>query len=213
MAPNSLKGEFIECCDCYTICPCWASDRPDEDHCSAIYIWTFDKGSLIGGEDVGEHSVVAASFHGNRGGSQSALYADSRLPPRTQALLLDAFTGKGGETLQGLARLLGTVIDRGAATISNSRTGTDVNAEWTIEVSVEQVRLAYATGRPAVMDEERLALTIDNSALHQELQLEGPVAVQKMQRFEMAIAPLPGAPFAYAGRAGMRARFDYGQWS
>lgn len=208
MRINSLKGEFIECCDCYTICPCWASDKPDEDHCSAIYVWTFDPGSRIGGREVGGHSLVAASFHGNRGGSQSALYADSRLPPDTRELLLDAFMGKGGETLSDLSQLLGTVIDRGAATISRTGTGTN----WEIKVEVDQARLAYANGGPAVMDGGTRPLTIENSALHHELRLNGPVEVQKMARFEMAVAPLPGAPFAYAGRAGMLAHFDYGAW-
>jgi hypothetical protein len=202
---NSLTGEFVECCDCYTICPCWANDKPDEDHCSAIYVWTFDEGSTIGVHEVGNRSVVAASFHGSRGGSQSALYVDHALSSEARQALLDAFSGNGGDTLRDLSQLLGTIIDSGPARVVRSEKG----GQWEILVEVDERRLAYATGAPAHMDGGAKPLAIDHSALHHELRLKGPVVVQTMERFEMAVAPLPGAPFAYAGRAGMIARFDY----
>jgi hypothetical protein len=70
---NKLKGKFIECCDCYTICPCWVKDRPDEDHCSSLYIWTFDEDAQIEGKDIGGKSVAAAAFHWGDGERQSAI--------------------------------------------------------------------------------------------------------------------------------------------
>jgi hypothetical protein len=210
MGIQKLSGEFIECCDCYTICPCWTNDKPDEDHCSAIYVWTFDKGTTIGGETLDGRSIVAASFHGNRGGSQSALYVDDTLSPKAQQALLGAFAGQGGPTLRDLSKLLGTIIDQGSAKITRTRNGEG----WEVEVELEQgplkyARLAYARGGPSIMDDGSKVLTIDHSALHKELRLMGPVKVQAVERFEMAVSPLPGGPFTYKGRAGMLAQFNY----
>jgi hypothetical protein len=205
MATAKLTGEFIECCDCYTICPCWTDDTPDEDHCSAIYVWTFDDGTTIGGETLAGRSIVAASFHGDRGGSQSALYVDDTLSPKAQQALLEAFAGRGGPTLRDISKLLGTIVDQGPAKITRTRNG----AAWEVEVELKIGRLAYARGGPSIMDDGNKVLTIDNSALHKELRLTGPVEVQTVERLEMAVSPLPGGPFAYKGRAGMLARFDY----
>lgn len=210
MAIQKLSGEFIECCDCYTICPCWTNDKPDEDHCSAIYVWTFDIGAMIAGEILDGRSIVAASFHGNRGGSQSALYVDDTLSPKAQQALLGAFAGQGGSTLRDVSKLLGTIIDQGSAKITRSRN----NDGWEVEVSVVQkslkhARLAYARGGPSIMDDGLKVLTIDHSALHKELRLTGPVEVQAVERFEMAVSPFLGGPFTYQGRAGMLARFNY----
>jgi hypothetical protein len=205
MAITRLTGVFAEICDCYTICPCWADDTPDENHCNAVYVWTFDKGSLVAGHDVGGHSFAAATFHGVGKGSQSALFADAALPQRVQQALFATFSGEAEQTLGDVATMLGTVISTDAAAITHAHKG----SAWTITVEAEGVRLAYAEGKPAHMDGRIRPMTLRDSALHHELRLVSPAVVQEMGRFEMAISPLPGAPFAYSGRAGMTARFSY----
>jgi hypothetical protein len=52
-------------------------------------------------------------------------------------------------------------------------------------------------------------LTLNDTALDDELGIDGAVTVQKVDRFEMAVSPLPGGPFVYSGRSGMAAKFNY----
>jgi hypothetical protein len=242
---NKLKGKFVECCDCYTICPCWVNERPDEDHCSALYIWTFDDDAKIEGRDIGGKSVAAAAFYRSRSGvksanldandkpekllgrpqlsidpeqqnadgeekepssnMQSAIYVDDRMDKDVQQLLIDAFSGRTIKSLQSLQRLVGTVVDSGPAKIVREES----NGEWTVTVEVEGSRIAHATGEATEMGKLAKPLTLNDTALHDELGIEGAVELQKVNRFEMAVSPLPGGPFVYSGRSGMAANFDY----
>ncbi|MCI0754878.1 DUF1326 domain-containing protein [Teichococcus vastitatis] len=205
MATTRLTGDFAEICDCYTICPCWADDTPDENHCNAVYVWTFDERSMVEDHDVGGRSFAAASFHGVGRGSQSVLFADAALPSAAQRALIAAFSAGEGTTLGEVSKMLGTVVSSGAAAITRRRSG----GEWEILVEAQGIRLAYAKGKPAHMDGRIDPMTLHDSALHHELGLVGPAVVQEMDRFEAAVSPLPGGPVAYAGRAGMVARFNY----
>jgi hypothetical protein len=205
ISTDRLKGRFVECCDCFTICPCWLHDRPDEDHCSSLYIWTFDPDAQIEGHAIGGKSVAAVAFHGNRSGMQSAIYVDMTLDSRTQQILLDAFSGKTNESLKSLERLLGTIVDQGAAKITHNRD----NTGWEVTVEVEGSRVAHASGTDAQMEGRSRPLTLNDTAMHDELAIEGAVNVQKVSRFEMAVSPLPGGPFVYSGRSGMAAQFNY----
>jgi hypothetical protein len=239
MSSTTLTGRFLECCDCYTICPCWVNERPDEDHCSALYVWTFDPGSQIEGNDISGKSVVVAAFHGNRQGTQSAIYVDETLSPAAQRELIAAFSGQRAaddeeppeprlikvkersnptiKGLEGLTRLVGRVVDSGSAKISVSPQ-LKQGGDWQVTVQVNESRLAHAKGSSAYMQDRAGAertrpLTLNDTALHDELSLDGAVEVQVVEHFEMAIAPLPGAPFTYAGRSGMAAKFDYSRRS
>jgi hypothetical protein len=241
---HKLAGEFVECCDCYTICPCWVNERPDEDHCSSLYIWTFDDDAHIQGHPIGGKSVAAAAFYRRRSGvksadktdseerklgrpqisidpeqqqaendrqrtsssnMQSAIYVDDTLDEPTQNLLIDAFSGRSIDRLKSLQRLVGTVVDSGPATIDRQVS----NGGWEITVTVNGSRLAQASYTEATMKGQDWPLSLKDTALHYELGIEGAVELQKVSRFEMAVSPLPGGPFVYAGRSGMAARFNY----
>jgi hypothetical protein len=202
---NKLKGKFIECCDCYTICPCWVKDRPDEDHCSSLYIWTFDEDAQIEGKDIGGKSVAAAAFHWGDGERQSAIYVDDTLDKSTQQSLLDAFSGKTVKSLKSLAQLLGTVVDSGPAKIDQEKK----NGKWEVTVTVNESCIAHAVWTEEPMEGRSQPLTLNDTALDDELGIDGAVTVQKVDRFEMAVSPLPGGPFVYSGRSGMAAKFNY----
>lgn len=248
---HKLAGEFVECCDCYTICPCWVNERPDEDHCSSLYIWTFENGSQIEGHDIGGKSVAAAAFYRRRSSvksadnakdkqdreekklgrpqisidpeqqnadnpvltsssnMQSAIYVDDTLDEPTRKLLIDAFSGRSIERLKSLQRLVGTVVDSGPATIDRHVS----NGGWEITVTVNGSRLAQASYTEATMKGQDWPLSLKDTALHYELGIDGAVELQKVSRFEMAVSPLPGGPFVYAGRSGMAARFNYSRGS
>lgn len=202
-----LKGDLIECCDCFTICPCWVNDKPDEDHCSALYVWKFYKGSTINGQDVEGKSMAAATFHGvGQGVGQAVIYADDTLAEDVRNLLLLAFAGKCDGPLKDLVSIFGEVIDTGIANITAIEDG----ASWTVKVTVGDTLLAQGSGKAKRLDGRQAAITLNHSALHKELGLHaGEVTVQTMSRYEIAVSPLPGGPFVYAGRSGMRGSFAY----
>jgi hypothetical protein len=221
LSTDRLHGRFVECCDCFTICPCWVHDRPDEDHCSSLYIWTFGEGAQIKGKSLAGKSVAAVAFHGNRGGMQSAIYADMTLDEETINALYDTFFGKPQdedsfvktdkktERAHSLGRLLGTIVDHGPAKITHKYDKAVDNAGWEVTVEVEGSRLAHASGHNAKMEGRSQPLTLNDTALHDEMGIDGAVGVQEVTRFEMAVSPLPGGPFVYSGRSGMAAKFDY----
>ncbi len=201
----SLSGTFVECCDCFTICPCWVADAPDEDHCSGLYVWTFDPASQIAGFDVGGASVAAASYHGNGAGGQAVLFVDQGLAAAAQNALIEAFAGRRAGPLKDLSKLLGTIIDSGPANIETNF-GSD---EFEVTVTVKGSELASAKGKAKVLDRPLEPMTLKNSALERELGIRGAVEVQEMENLGVSVAALPGGPLQFKGRSGMRGSFVY----
>jgi predicted metal-binding membrane protein len=197
-----LRGDFVECCDCYTICPCWVSDLPDEDHCSGVYVWRFDKDSRIDGIDVSGMKVAAAAFHAVRSGGQAMFFIDTREAdgPETAArayrAILNAFTGKidlddpaaGEGQFQSLSRLLGTIVGDSAAEICTEFKKND----FEVSIKVGKSTIATAKGGDLVFD--AVPMNIGQAALTAELGIEGEVQVQRMGELTVHVAALPGGP-------------------
>lgn len=221
-----LSGAFVECCDCFTICPCWVADTPDEDHCSGLYVWHFAEGSKIGKFNVSGKSVAAATFHGNKAKGQAVLFVDQGLEQGAQAALADAFSaprenlaGKPGknpmkaaapapreDALADLVKLLGTVIDVRAAKIEADFTKRD---NFSVKVSLGATLLASADGKAKAFENKPIAMTLSDTALEDELGIQGAVTVQEMKSLRVADARLPGGPYQFTGRSGMRGQFRY----
>jgi hypothetical protein len=201
----NLSGTFVECCDCFTVCPCWVADTPDEDHCSGLYVWTLDAGSQVAGLDVGGKSVAAATFHGNRTGGQAVLFVDETLGKSEQNALIGAFSGKRGGPLEDLAKLLGTILDAVPANIA-----TDFAADnFDVSITVKGSRQASAKGKPKLFKNEADPMIVDNSALEAKLGIRGATQVQQMENLSVSVAALPGGPYEFTGRSGMRGSFVY----
>jgi hypothetical protein len=200
-----LSGTFVECCDCFTVCPCWVADKPDDDHCSGLYVWTFDQGSRIAGFDVSHKSVAAATFHGNRTGGQAVLFADQTLVAPARNALIEAFSGRREGPLQDLAKLLGTIISSEPAIIE---TKFDAD-EFRVSVTVRGSKLASANGKAKYLDNQADPMTLNNSALETELGIQGLVEVQDMDNLSVSVATLPGGAYQFTGRSGMRGSFVY----
>lgn len=199
--PNRLAGDFLECCDCQTICPCWVDETPDEDHCSGIYVWRFDNDSALAGEPLAGLAVAVAAYHGKRGQAQSALYIDARTPPRARQALIDGFTMASIAALQPLKALLGTIVAvHDGATITFEPQG----ANWQLSITKNQQTISQATVTDATPN-----VTLRNTALHQEFGLQDEVRVQRVAHFKQSDATLPSGAFEYRGRAGMAGRFHY----
>lgn len=210
-----LDGDFIEACDCYTVCPCWVDDEPDEGHCTGLFAWVLDPGSRIGGTDVGGRTVVSVTTHlgSRRGGdSATALYVDSGADQAQLDLLARAFAGELDGPLADLAAVSGAVLSRQRAAIrlepsAGGRSG------WTLTVSVAQdgaeCEVVRSSGVPKVFD-DGAPLTLQHTALHAELGLhDRPVTGQQGEHLAVRVGQLAGGYLEVTGRSGMRGTFRY----
>ena len=227
-----LKGTFLEFCDCYTICPCWVNESPDEDHCSALYVWRFEEGAEIEGFSIEGTAMAIAAFHAKKQTTQSAVFLDERMADQPREILrglVEAAADKRDEgddvpLLDGLARLLGSIVQISTARIELSSPAENNGAAgiWKLTLSYDQATLAEAHYKNAYMkairkgknDNQPLEprsnpLSLKDTALHDELSLQSDAVVQEVDRFDLSVPSLPGAPFSYAGRSGMSSWFDY----
>lgn len=123
--PYSLRGRFFEFCDCYSICPCWVGQPPDDGRCTGAFCWAVEKGN-IGDLDVSGRSVVSVSFHtGHRdgGGQEVHLFVDDGADDDQVSALGATFTGANGGPLGELNRLMGQLRDLQRTPISLTTEG------------------------------------------------------------------------------------------
>lgn len=212
MPVTRLKGKFVECCDCYTVCPCWVSEKADDGHCTGLYAWAFADDAEIAGVSLKNKVVAAASYHGRRRVTQSILFLGSDLAEEQKRRLEEVFTGKGASLTEAeskkfhaLRSLLGEIIAVVPATV----TASNMNANWSITVKSDGQVLASAEGVDRVIPNRTAPITVRDTALDKQMGVDGAVRVQHMDRLEIAIAALPGEPFVYVGRAGMAGQFNY----
>lgn len=203
-----LTGDFVECCDCFTICPCWVSDVPDEDHCSGLYVWSFGGKSKINSTSVAGMHVAAATYHAVRAGGQVLFFIDAGpAGPGTEKLLFDAFSGTlGGADLVALAKLLGVSLGYKSAAIRAAFAG---NA-FAATVTVNGATIATAAGGAKMFPGQGGPMTLRDTALSGKLGVgAGDVTVQAMGGLMVDVAALPGGPLNFRGRSGMRSKFTY----
>ena len=115
--PDTLRGWFIESCDCESLCPCWIDDEPDDNHCTGLFAWVVEDGSL-GDVDVSGARIASVSTHNGRrrapeGGRYSILFVDvGSVEDREAAFpaLERAFRSPEGGVLAELAEVNGVVL-------------------------------------------------------------------------------------------------------
>ncbi|MFC5063529.1 DUF1326 domain-containing protein [Actinomycetospora atypica] len=210
-----LEGSFIEACDCYTVCPCWVDDDPDEGHCTGLIAWVLDPGSEIDGVDVSGCTVVSVSTHvGNRRvtGTATVLFVDEEASKKQFKALRQAFAGRLSGPLAGLATVSGEVIAEEQARI----TITERRARWSVEVVRDGGSSAVrASGTPRVFEDATRPLVLQATALSPELGVpEEPaesagVTAQAGEGLTVRVGELPGGFVQVTGRSGMRGRFGY----
>lgn len=205
MSKTRLNGHFIECCDCYTVCPCWVDEKADEGHCTGLYAWVFADDAEIAGTSLKGKAVAAASYHGRRQVTQTVLFLDPGLTDDQRDALVRIFAGDEGARFRGLRSLLGDIVAKIPATITARR----MTSNWSITIESDDQVLANAQGVDRVFSDRNGPITVSDTALDTEMGVDGSVRVQDMKRLEIAVAALPGDPFVYVGRAGMAGQFDY----
>ena len=206
-----LTGEFVEACDCRLMCPCWTDDEPDDGHCTGLFAWTLAGGSTIDGVPVDGARVVCVTAHLGRRRGQSArettvsvLFVDTT-DPAAFDLLGRAFSGLMLGPLEDLAEVNGTValVDHAAVAV------TDAGGRVTVTVTdVHGVQPVLAVLDPAQFD-NRPALTLQNTALSQELGIADQTVTAHHSDLTIHTAVLPGGYIEVTGRSGMRGPFHY----
>src|SRR5688572_9987186 len=94
-SPYRLSGDFIELCDCRSVCPCWIGLDPDEDRCTGVFGWSVTSGE-VDGVDVAGRRVISVSFHTghrNTGGQKVSLFIDEEASDEQFERLKSVFTG------------------------------------------------------------------------------------------------------------------------
>lgn len=214
MPEYDLGGSFIEACDCYTVCPCWVDDDPDEGHCTGLTAWLLDADSVIGRVGVGGRSVVSVTTHtGNRrtSGAATVLFVDDEASDEQFGVLREAFAGRSDGPLAGLAAVTGEVIaeERARITVSPKK------KRWSVEVvRAGDSRAVVASGSPRSFDGSSRPMVLRGTALSEEFGIPdrpraADVTAQAGEGLDVMVGELPGGFVRVTGRSGMRGSFEY----
>lgn len=192
-----LRGQFLEVCDCYVLCPCWFEESPDEDECTGLVAWLVDQGQ-IGGVDVSGLASASLSYHtGHResGHWQVRFYIDDRASSEQEKALFDAFSGALGGPLAELSRLTGKILgsDRARIQIKSDGKGTTLTIDRAIRARMS----------PVIGGTNRVT-TVADGALSDVLGT--PVEVGRSSQYRVDV---PDREFDLRGRSATKGRFVY----
>lgn len=194
-----LRGKFFELCDCYTICPCWVDQPPDEGRCTGAFCWRIDDGH-ISDLDVSGRCVVSVSFHaGHRdnGGQDVHVFVDDGASDDQFAELVRTFTGGNGGPLGELQRLMGSLSNAERTPIELTTEGDHLSVTVGRIVSGDAAVMRGADGEVTELHSGRLSEVL------------GPRAeVGRSSTFRIALGG-QSASIEVAGRAAMRGDFHY----
>ena len=107
-----LNGALLEVCTCDILCPCWVGEDPDNGDCQSIMAWHFDTGTIDGVDVSGLTFAGLMDIPGNvlAGNWRAMVYVDDKSTPQQQEALLNLFTGKLGDPVADLVKLIGEVV-------------------------------------------------------------------------------------------------------
>lgn len=198
-APYSFSGLFYEACDCFTICPCWLGENPDEGACTGMFAWEIQQGS-IDGVDVSGLLAVSVSQHA--GARQEArqrvvVFIDERATRRQGDVLAAALTGRLGGPLKELGALLGELLAVERASISLEREGRLTTLIVNQHLRVEGMANEGASGTPTALNEGILSTVLGT-----------PAEVGQSGRFKIGLDDHQ-MRIDVRGRSTMSGRFSY----
>lgn len=108
----SMKGEYLESCNCTGACPCVYLAAPTEGNCTALVGWHIESGEFGDTALDGLNIVVALNSPGPmaEGNWKVVLYLDQRADERQREALGTIFGGQAGGHPAVLASLIGEVL-------------------------------------------------------------------------------------------------------
>lgn len=196
-----LDGDFVELCDCTTVCPCWLDLPPTENRCTGAFAWAIDAGE-IDGTDVSGRRVVSVSFHsGHRdtGGQEVFLFVDEGASDEQFEKLAATFSGRAGGPLGELSRLMGVLRGTERAAITVANTGRFVSLTVDQRISGDAKVLVGSDGEVTQLSHGRLSGVLGPTA---------DVGTSSAFRVDLGGAAV-GFGVDVRGRAAMRGRFGY----
>lgn len=194
-----LQGDFLEVCDCFTICACWTGGAPDEGECTGVFAWVIGQGS-IDGVGVAGRTVVSVSTHeGHRDQAHQRvqIFVDEAASDAEVAVLAPTFAGLRGGPLGDLGRILGVL---------------DAVERKSIQVAIDGARAKLTVGRSIEASTRLLVgpngqiMTLANAKL--STVLGNPAEVGVASRFRVGM-PGSGIDLDLRGRSAMRGAFAY----
>jgi hypothetical protein len=194
-----MRGQFLEACDCYVMCPCWFEQDPHDNECTGLVAWQIEEGR-IDGVDVAAMRAVSVSHHGGHRGAAKALvvlFIDERSSEEQERALTAVFTGEQGGPLAELAQMTQDHATVQRATIEFTSDGASTAVTVGQRVTAAMQPLIGSTGR---------IITVADSALASLLGT--PAEVGKSSSYSL---DLSGRAFdmEVRGRSANRGRFAY----
>jgi len=195
-----LLGSFYEACDCYSVCPCWTGNDPDEGQCTGIFAWEIEQGTIDGVDVVGLRAVSVShhtGFRGDEARQRVVIIVDDTATQRQTDALVAAFTGSLGGPLQQLADLLGELLAVEHAPIALQQQGRLTTLTVGQRLLVEGMTKEGPNGQLMTLTDGKLSNVLGT-----------PVEVGESWRFRVGLA-LHGMEIDLRGRSTMRGRFSY----
>lgn len=199
-APYQLLGAFYEACDCYTVCPCWTGNNPDEGQCTGIFAWEIEEGAVDGVDVAGLRAASVSHHTGFRGEDarqRVVIIIDDTASQRQSDALVAALTGSLGGPLQELADLLGELLAVEHAPIALRHEGRLTTLAIGKRILVEGTTMEGPSGRLTTLTDGKLSDVLGS-----------PAEVGESWRFRVGLAT-HGMDLDVRGRSTMRGRFSY----
>jgi hypothetical protein len=104
-ASFQFEGVFYEACNCYSICPCWTGNNPDDGTCTGMFVWDIETGTIDGVVVGGLRAVSVSQHSGARDEARQrvVIFVDESATRRQSDALVAALSGSLGGPLQELA--------------------------------------------------------------------------------------------------------------
>ena len=121
-----LKGSLLEACSCGVLCPCWIGEDPDAGTCDAVNAYHFTKGTIRGVDVSGLTLVDVVHIPGNVLTPNSwkiVTFVDDAATDEQFDAIIDAYEGRLGGPLAGIAALVGEIVDVRRAPIRHELKG------------------------------------------------------------------------------------------
>ena len=109
----TIKGEYVECCNCSVPCQCLWHEAPDDDICNAGVFWNIEDGEygdvsldgLTGGVLLDQEGVLF------EGGWNVVLVLDEAADEAQSEALQLIFSGEAGGLFGALSEMIDEVVD------------------------------------------------------------------------------------------------------
>ncbi len=197
--PYTMRGVFLEACDCRVVCPCWFEEDPDDGSCTGVIVWHVEQGE-INWVDVSSCIAASASYHsGHRasGGQDAVVFVDDTTSPEQASALFQALSGALGGPLAELAQLADNVSGPVVAPIEFRSDGRSTSVTVGDQLAIDMAPLVGATHRVTTLADTALAVALDELA-----------EVGKSSRYRVNVEQA-GLQVELTGRSANRGRFAY----